>query len=105
MAESNKRSHVSGFVKNLRENLGQKVVTFRVAKRRFILPGKSTFATAIRVADLCEWNVLVLFEADEGAHPRITGIIERPLWSQVQAASEGKPFDDVKALCPEGRPL
>lgn len=106
MAESRKkRSHVSGFVKKLRENLGQKVVTFRVAGQRFIVPGTSTFATAIRMADICEWNVLVLFEEEGKVHPRITGIIHRPLWAQVSAASEGQPYDDVKAMCPDGRPL
>lgn len=99
------RSHVSGFVKKLKNNLGQKVVTFGVANEKFILPEKSTFTTAIRLADVCKWNVLILFDYNGSFHPRIMGVISHPLWSQVKAASDGAGYEAVKALCPEGRPL
>lgn len=99
------RGHVSGFVKNLKENHNQRVVTFRVANQRFVLPELSTFATAIRLASICGWNVLVFFENEGRAHPRVTGVIQRPLWAEVSAASKGWLYDEVNTICQGGRPL
>ncbi len=80
-------------------------MTFRVVKQQFLLPEISTFTTAIRLAELAGWNVLVLFDDNGDLHPRITGVIIRPLWKQVSAASEGGTYDEVVALCSKGRPL
>lgn len=99
------RGYASGFVKRLKNNLKQKVVTFGVANKKFILPEKSTFTTVIRVADVCKWNVLILFENNGNFYPRITGVISKPLWVQVKEASDGADYEAVKALCSEGRPL
>lgn len=106
MAESKTtRSHVSGFVKRFREVKNQRTVSFVVRKQAFVLPGDSTFAMAIRIANLRKWNVLVLFETTDKKHPRITGIIELPEWKQVKAASDGVGYDEVCALRPSGKVL
>lgn len=106
-AESKKpiRTHVSGFVKGLKDNLGHKVATFMVLDQKFILPQTSTFTMAIRMAKLRHWNVLVMFDDDGTVHPKVTGVIVQPLWRQHNAAANGESYEAVKALCPNGRPL
>ncbi len=101
----NTRSHVSGFVKRLKENKLHSVVTFQVARQKFILPASSTFGTTIRLSHTGERNVLVLFEITSKEHPRILGVIASPTWPQVRAASDGEDFFTVKAICPDGRRL
>ncbi len=105
MTTGRNASCVSGFVKRLRDNSQQKVVKFVVARQVFMLPEISTFTMAVRIAHMQKWNVLILFEEIGKSHPRITGVIVQPLWSQRQAAAEGQSYDQVKALCPEGRAL
>ena len=106
MAETkNTRSYVAGFLKRVKYNKEQRVMTFVVAKQSFVLPSDSSFGVTIQDAELCNWNVLVLFEGSEYKHPRVLGIITKPLWAQVDAASKGDSFETIKALLPEGRAL
>ncbi len=91
-----KRTHVSGFVKVLRINQG--TATFRVAGKRFVLPIGTTFGQAIQKVKRENRNVLILFENDD--HPRITGVIPSPLGAQIVAASQGWPADRVAEIKP-----
>lgn len=99
-AETNRPTctHVSGFVKGFKDNKEHGVVTFRVVKQKFVLPRTSTFAVEITAAQESNWNVLVLFNEDGTVHPKITGVITKPLWSQHSAASNGEDYVAVKAL-------
>ena len=106
MAETkNTRSYVSGFPKRVKYHKEQRVLTFIVAKQSFVLPSDSSFWMIIQVAKRHNSNVLILFEDTESKHPRVLGIITKPVWSQVHAASKGADFETVKALLPEGRSI
>jgi hypothetical protein len=98
-------NHVSGFVKALTEDYKNKVLVFRVAKQKFVLQHNSSFATFVRVANLCQWNILILFRQPNKGPVKVIGIIERPLWQQVRAAADGQTYEEIKDLCPNGRPL
>lgn len=97
-------SHVSGFIKRFKNNLDQKVITFWVVHQKFILPEKSTFATAIRAAHVSQQNILILFDNSGGRYPRITGVISQPRWAQVRAASLGEDYETIKTLYPSRTP-
>lgn len=99
------RSHVSGFIKRFKEHKEQKVVSFAILDEKFVLPWSSTFAMAVRLSDMRRWNILVMFETTDKAHPRITGIIPQPEWAQRKAAIDGLGYDEVLALRPGGRVL
>ena len=96
-------SHVSGFIKKLTPKNKQQMMTFVVAKQPFVLPAGSTFGTAVQAAENDGQNVLVLFENTESKHPRVLGVIAKPFWAQVDAASKGETFETVKALLPKGK--
>lgn len=91
-------THVSGFVKGWKDNKGHGVINFRVVKQKFVLPRASTFAVEITTAKESGWNVIVLFNEDGTVHPKITGVITKPLWRQRNAVTNGETYEVVKAL-------
>lgn len=89
------RSHICGFIRQMKKNEQHGNFTFRVLGRAFILPLKSTFGEEVLYAHENELKTLLLFQEDGRKHPTVTGAIWSPTGRQQQAAGEGLGYDEI----------